>query len=272
MIRQLKNALARVVNSHPYFWFVAWRLIRHLPFLLPHEKSYYAFRHLAQEREGLFLDVGANDGLSALGFRKLVPHYRVHSIEANRLHEPSLRRLKAKLERFDYLITAAGDRTSEFTLHTAVYRGMVLHTGASLNLDYLRGALARAFPKRVVDHVTYDRQVVPVIKLDDLNLNPDIIKTDAEGFDYEVLVGLKGTILRNRPFILIEYSEPMTKELQALCKEISYDLLAYDERVDRFEAFDAAREKRKHLTDRSPVNLFLVPQEKISALPMGSAS
>lgn len=267
MLPKLKNALARVVNGNPYLWFVAWRLMPLLPFLLPHEKSYYAFRHLARKKDGLFLDVGANDGLSALGFRKLLPHYRVHSIEANRLHEPSLRRLKAKLERFDYVITGAGDRTAQCTLHTAVYRGMVLHTGASFNLGYLKDALARAYPKRVVDHVIYDCQIVPVIKLDDLNVNPDIIKIDAEGFDYQVLVGLTGTILRNRPFILIEYSAPITERLQALCRDISYDLFAYDERADKFEAFDAVREKWEYLIDRSPVNLFLVPQEKVSDLP-----
>ena len=34
--------------------------------------------------------------------------------------------------------------------------------------------------------ITYDQQTVKVIPLDDLNLEPSIVKIDVEGFDYQV--------------------------------------------------------------------------------------
>jgi hypothetical protein len=55
-----------------------------LPFLLPHDKSYRALRHFITLRpNGLFLDVGANDGISALSFRRFDKTYRILSLEPN---------------------------------------------------------------------------------------------------------------------------------------------------------------------------------------------
>lgn len=269
--RRLKYLMAEVVNSHPYIWFVAWRLMPHLPFLLPHEKSYYAFMHLASEEDGLFLDVGANNGLSALGFRRLIPHYRIFSIEASRHHEAALNKLKRKLDRFDYLITGAGHVRSRVTLHTAMYNGVVLHTGASLNLEYLRKSLVHNFSQRVVKKVTWTQQVVDIIPLDDLHLKPDIIKIDAEGFDYEVLLGLKQTIGTHRPSVLVEYSPSLQERLEPFCQGLSYVLLVYDHVCDRFARFDREREQRTHLNQGTPVNLFLIPFEKVNVLPMAPA-
>jgi hypothetical protein len=54
---------ARLAEVHPFAWKVAWEAVHQLPFLLPHDKSYNAFRHfIAKQPNGLFLDVGANDG------------------------------------------------------------------------------------------------------------------------------------------------------------------------------------------------------------------
>ena len=268
LTRRLKYLMAGVVNSHPYIWSIAWRLMPHLPFLLPHEMSYYAFKHLASEEDGLFLDVGANNGLSALGFRRLIPHYRIFSIEANRHHEPALNKLKCKLDKFDYVITGAGHVRSQFTLHTAMYNDVCLHTGASLNLDYLRKGLAHNFSQRVVDRIIWTQQVVDVIPLDDLHLKPDIIKIDAEGFDYEVLLGLKQTIGTHRPYVLVEYSPPLQERLEPFCQERAYVLFVYDHVRDGFARFDIERELRTHLNQGTPVNLFLIPFEKVNSLPV----
>lgn len=46
-----------------------------------------------------------------------------------------------------------------------------------------------------------------VRKLDDFNLEPDFIKIDTEGMDYEVLLGAKETLKKHRPKVLIECCE-----------------------------------------------------------------
>src|SRR5207253_7074678 len=74
LTRRAMNAFvegcARVAELHPFVWKLAWEAVHRLPFLLPHDKSYNAFRHfIASRPSGLFLDVGANDGISILSFR-----------------------------------------------------------------------------------------------------------------------------------------------------------------------------------------------------------
>lgn len=48
---------------------------------------------------------------------------------------------------------------------------------------------------------------IQVITVDELNLKPDFIKIDVEGMEYNVLKGACGTIMRNRPVVMIEENE-----------------------------------------------------------------
>lgn len=263
----LKALLATLASSHPYLWFVAWRILDRVPFVLPHEKTYYGFRHLAVGEDGLFLDVGANNGCSAVGFRRLVPHYRIVSIEPNRCHAPALARLGRRLDRFEYLLVAAGRERGQAVLHTATYRGVPLHTGASLSLAYGRTACARQFSPRVMRRIRWTRQVVDVLPLDELQLEPDLVKIDAEGCDYEILLGLRQTVARHRPCVLVEYDPALRTELRAFCDELGYALFAYDHRRDRFRPFD---ETRVTPTRARPLNVFLMPSERVPAIPSGA--
>jgi FkbM family methyltransferase len=266
-MRVIRQWLTRLANGNPYFWYIGWSILPHFSFLLPHEKSYYAFRHLGTGADGLFLDVGANNGLSAQGFRKLVPNYRIFSVEANRHHEPSLKRLAQKMRRFEYLIAAAGSVRANLTLYTASYRGIKLHTGTSLSQEHMKSGYAHNFSPSVVKDLVWSEDKVDVIPLDELGLKPDIIKTDAEGYDYEVLAGLSDTIKAHRPHVLIEFSAEMIDRLTSFCNELNYGMYVYDWNRDCFSSFDSARELSELASGVIPVNLFLMPAEKTRNLP-----
>lgn len=162
-----KHVIGGVVNRHPYLWYAAWALMPRVNLLLPHEKSYYAFRHLARPEGGLFLDVGANNGVSARGFHRLVPNYRIFSIEANEMHRSSLEKVRRDIPSFDFTIAAAGAEKSELTLHMAKFGRMHLHTGVSANLDYLRESTRAAFPSRTWKYLSFVSFNTPVISLDE---------------------------------------------------------------------------------------------------------
>ena len=138
---------AAVVKRSPFAWYFVWHLIPHMKFLLPHEKDYFGLRHLAGSVDGLLLDVGANTGISALGFRSVGIGCHILSIEANRYHEPSLKRVKQKLAKFDYKIIAAGSQHERLTLFTPVYYGIPMHALTSGKLEYAQHAVERDFAR-----------------------------------------------------------------------------------------------------------------------------
>ena len=43
--RHIMAWATRLAESHPFVWKIAWEAVHHLPFLLPHDKSYHALRH-----------------------------------------------------------------------------------------------------------------------------------------------------------------------------------------------------------------------------------
>ena len=68
MLARLKWALEPVISRNVYLYHFARTTMRSLRLMLPHEKDYAAMR-LFDAAGGIFLDVGANDGISALSIR-----------------------------------------------------------------------------------------------------------------------------------------------------------------------------------------------------------
>jgi FkbM family methyltransferase len=245
-----------------------WNALPRLPFLLPHDKSYMGFRHLADQDRGLFLDVGANNGITAAGFRRLNRTYDILSIEASILHEPSLERLRRTMPRFQYRRVGAGATRGRLTLYTPIYRGVPIHTHTSASKEYLGVSLNRDFSPRVVARITYHEQVVEIVPLDELELAPSIVKIDVEGADYQILLGLRATIERYRPHILVEFTPRHMGDFEQFFEQRKYSLFVYDERADTFTPFRKDRETETWQTTALQVNVFCVPSERTSILPL----
>jgi FkbM family methyltransferase len=215
-----------------YVW--AHRCGTWLRYLLrrPNEPDFAAFRHF-QDRDGVFLDVGANIGQSAMSFRCVHRTAPILSIEANPRLERDLRLVKRFVRRFDYRICAASDEAGPLTLHVPVYRGLTLTGEASIDASSARdpywthqqgvagsdGALA------------IKATAVQSIRLDDLRLAPAFVKVDVEGYELRVLKGLSATLAEHRPIVLVERSEGVPEFLGAL----GYRPFVYLTREDRFE-------------------------------------
>ena len=260
--------LTKLIKYCPGLWLILRRLYPHLPFFLPHEESFYGFKHLAKSKDGLFVDVGANDGISALGFHRINPFYRIFSIEPNRFHEPALKKLKKEISGFDYLIAAAGDKNGPMVLYTPYYKAICYNSAASFSRDFLLSNMERLFQSvPSIRDLKLKEEKVDVIKLDDLCLEPDIVKLDTEGYDYEILLGLTKTIENSRPVILVEYNRGTVQNIQSFFGDKEYGLFVYDRRVDMFSKFNDKRELGAY-RNLQMVNVFCIPREKQEGLPM----
>lgn len=219
-------------------------------------------RHfIALRPNGLFLDVGANDGISALSFRHFDKNYWILSLEPNRLLEPSLKKIKARDPRFDYVMAGAGSKPSQVRFHVPVYGGVVLHTSTSSSLEHARSALSSSFGKSVAKAASINQIDGKIIRVDDLNVDPTIVKIDAEGLNYDVLLGATETIRRSRPFMVIEIEPDEAEKMKSYFDDIQYQVVGYDAVLDRF--CGGAGTPYSDLYR----NFFAVPDEIVSLLP-----
>jgi FkbM family methyltransferase len=259
---------ARLAESHPFVWKLAWEAVHRLPFLLPHDQSYKAFRHfIAARPESLFLDVGANDGISALSFRKFDKRYRILSLEPNPTLEPALKRIKSIDPLFEYKMMGAGASPARLQFFVPIYRGIVLHTFTSSSQEQVINSVRENFGDSVAAAIVIHPFEAEIIPLDDLKIDPAIIKVDAEGFDYDVLVGLERTIERSRPFIATEVSSSEYDRVKRYLDDRRYVLLSYAVNNDCFSA-DVASYRTGSPSASGQRNIFAVPQETISSLPL----
>jgi FkbM family methyltransferase len=173
-----------------------------------HEPDFEVFDGLSDTR-ALVLDVGASRGQSALSILRRTRRMRVVSVEPNPKHRWSLMLIGLLHPfRFRFRMLAAGDVAGHETLHVPGRRASGLSAQGSLDpaefeKEYVRDRLAEdGFDAS--DKSGYRLVPVEVMPLDLLGLEPDLIKIDVEGFEYQALKGLQRTLSNRYPALLIE--------------------------------------------------------------------
>ena len=232
------SRLKAFVEGHPLLWTVAWRAMHRLPFLLPHDPTYYAIRHLVPSADGLILDIGANQGISALSFHKICPRCRIVSFEPNPAHAPKLEEVKGRIGPvFSYYMVGLGDAPGEFTLHTPFFKNIPLHTFSSFSEESVSGALDESYCESMRDRITIRRDICKVMTLDSLSLAPDVIKIDAEGLEPQILAGGENTLREHMPCLIFEACHGNLDAVISLLNGFGYKILSYDTRADTFADF-----------------------------------
>jgi FkbM family methyltransferase len=243
----------RIAELHPRIWQIGWWAAHRFRFLLPHDPSLHALRHFIRAApRGLFLDVGANDGISALSFRRFDANYEILSLEPNPLLEPKLRRLKQADANFDYMIAGAGDTCGRAVFYVPTYRGVMLHTFVSTQMQQVKDGLRDAFGSRIADQSTVQPVESEIVRIDDLSLDPAIVKVDTEGFEYQALRGMQKTIARSRPFIMLEAVWAQREAVQTFFEARDYAVQTYDPFADEFSSELGSTSR----------NWFAIPKEK----------
>jgi FkbM family methyltransferase len=249
---RIDQAIRRNVYAYQLFR----TYIGRLGFMLPLELEFHAFGALPSAGR-LFLDVGANDGISARSFRLFDKSTPILSIEPNPCHEAALKRTKAALDRFDYKLIAAGERRGELVLHTPVFRGIPLTAYAAIDRSEAEKRLGEDMPSSV-NRLNFIETVVPIVPMDDLALTPDFVKIDVEGFEIEVLRGMIATIERCRPVLMIEFHPGNAPGVANILQPFGYQPYVFDRHAGAFRPYG----------DDQADNLFHLPPNQQRSLPM----
>jgi len=253
--RRLKATVSRL--GPVYRWARRGKALGRYLARRPHDPDFRAFRHFGG-RDGLFLDVGASIGQSALSFRVFNSRAPILSVEALPSHRGDLEFVKRAIPRFDYRIAAAADVNGTATLHVPVWRGYELPAESSLRredavavLDRLRAEGATEGELRL-DEVQVERR-----RLDELELAPAFLKIDVEGAELGVARGMRETLAAHRPVTMVERSES-TEELAELLAPLGYSPFVYDARQDVLRGFRG----------QESLNVFFLVEEDRATAPV----
>jgi FkbM family methyltransferase len=218
------------------YFFVRHRLLR-LRVFLPHDTDFWGFA-LLPRRDGIFLDVGANDGISALSFRVVDATTPILSIEPNPYHKTMLLELKRRISSFDFKIIGAGESECTLPLYTPFYKGFPITAYASHSEDAARRNLNSAmFIPGIGENAEFLYTEVSIIPLDGLGLQPSMIKIDVEGFESSVLSGLRQTLRLHHPTVMIEYNPLSYDACWEIVRELGYETFRFDHNRRQFVSF-----------------------------------
>ena len=230
-LESIKNYCINFLEKHPIGYLLGAQIVK-LILSLPHEIDYYGFRVL-QERglagKKVILDIGGNQGHSSRGFLKILKDYEVISFEALALHQKSLHKIKLRFkEKFTYYINAVGnDSTQCIEFFMPYYYGFSLHSAAATELENVN-IIYEMWPKLKNNNSIIIRKYTSnMIRIDDLNLNFNMMKIDIQGGEYEALLGMEKSIAINQPIILIE-TQIGVNNIDQLLKQYGYAPYIYN--------------------------------------------
>jgi len=232
----------------------SWRLERRFRRGFIHEPDFNPFRRFEGNR-GLFVDVGANIGQSALSFRVVNKTSPILSFEPNPEMEFGLRTVKKLLGAgFDYRMHGLGERTETKTLYAPFVNGTPLSQFATFRPEGLEATPER---RRMFKEITgvdgFDvvKQSLHLVRFDELELAPEFVKIDVEGTEIDVLAGMEETLSRCRPLIMTE-GNAAQPHLEA--------------RGYRMYAHNSASNTLSPATGAVGLNFFFVAEEKVADL------
>jgi FkbM family methyltransferase len=166
-----------------------------------HEKEYLDYVLKFINRDSIVLDIGANYGNHSLGFAQKAQ--KVFAFEPDPWAYSKLKKIIQKNEidniyAFNFGLGESNENRLFYTANSNFNRGQSSFKNV-LGTD-LTPITSRVMPgdKFIKNH--------NILKI-------DFIKIDTEGYEYEVLKGLKSSIERFSPLILLEYNKEHLSEL-----------------------------------------------------------
>ncbi|QWP78545.1 class I SAM-dependent methyltransferase [Lysobacter sp. K5869] len=186
------------------------RVVNQLHSKSVHDADFQALDWIGRQMRPLktVLDVGANGGQTVATLRALLgDDVAIHCFEANPRLWPGLERI-AELAGGAISIhrCGLGAEPGELTLLVPSVDGVTYLEESSLDpAQFDKPWVREKYEER--GSLQLESVSVPIVRGDDFQLQPDLIKVDVEGFEAQALRGLVETIRRCRPALLVENSD-----------------------------------------------------------------
>jgi FkbM family methyltransferase len=233
----VKEKIKTFIEARPIIWDFAWRTLHSSNIFLPHDPCYYSLPHLIHDRSATILDIGANQGISALSFSKLCPKAKIISFEPNIALESNLVSVSKRIKNFEFHMIGLGDAIGEFQLFVPRYKNIYLHTFSSLDRALLEQAIIQTYNSSISDAILIESFICKVATLDSFEYSPSVIKVDAEGFEDKIFLGGEVTIRKSKPSIIFEAVHNSLERIIKTLHNFEYEIFSYDSKCDVFHSY-----------------------------------
>ena len=229
----LKKAFRSVQVHFPHLQDFRFRIERNVRSLLhkPHERDFEALIQLPYEAGALFMDIGSNRGDAIQSILMQRPDARVMAFEPNMHLTDKVKKIYKGDARVEVHNFGLGSQPGSFELFIPFYNRYMFDGLASFKERRARQWLENRLYGFRREKLHIERMVCEVKRVDDLHLDPYFIKIDVQGFEYDVLLGARNTLMTSRPILLIE--TPDSRELEFLLS-LGYKPYVYEQ--SRFHA------------------------------------
>ena len=129
-------------------------------------------------------------------------------------------------QRFTFHRHGLGDTDSEMVLHVPMLGSLPITTRASLRGDSANEHI-KNLEKETGKTIAVKEMRVSIKRFDDLDILPDAIKIDVEGFELSVLQGMVRTIETCHPFFMLEHNDE-SELCKKFLRQYGYRIYEYD--------------------------------------------
>lgn len=237
----LKLILQRTLGFQNYlFWFSLFK-IKFLKQDAFEKPLFSIFSKI--KKQGIILDVGANIGIISAHFAKQFPNSKIIAFEPVPFNQTTFTRV-CKHFKFTNVILekyALGNNNQKTNIFVPVENKVTMQGLASIKQTNTANALAFEIDVKKLDDIEkYKNELITAIKI------------DVENFEYEVLLGAKQTIERNKPLLYIElWQNDNRKFCIELLSQLGYKSYYFDK--NEWQTFNLESTK----TGKSQNFLFL---------------
>ena len=231
IFNKIKFQIIRLIEKNPRVNLYIYNRIHNFKFLFPHEKDYLALKLIFKkfDKNKIFFDIGANIGLSVIGFREMgFKKNKIFAFEPQiEIFKNHLIKLKKKDKNLIVFNFGLSNYSEEKILYTPYIKNTPIHYLCSFDKKYLNNRLKLTYKKYFYNFEIKKSKFI-LKKFDEIKFkhSPDFIKIDTEGCDHLVLKGMKNLIKIKKPIFLIEYNTENFKEIMKILKH--YSCFKYD--------------------------------------------
>jgi FkbM family methyltransferase len=218
----------------------------------------YALIQIVKTKNPVILDIGAHKGESIKNFLKYKPNSIIYAFEPNKKLANNLKKrfyANKKISIFDSAVSVK----KELNLFIPYINGYPFSGLSSINKKNIIDRLDNYYGFEYKKNITFKKEKINTITIDELLIKPDLIKIDAEGYEFEILKTAIKTTKENKPIFIIEYNNNSFNKISKLLAKYGYERNIYNNIKNRFHLEKINLKKLREIQkEKNLVNIVYV--------------